>query len=946
MLGKVQKVSLKTFVIIVKGLWPILVLRSRHAYGAPALIFLLLFTTTGCQRPAVDDAAATNSKSQTPIAAFISSRHSDTTDTRNPYRVRARKLAGANVTGGQVEYAVTNQQGAKLAEGRVKLQKAEGEESWIADIPAQPAGSTINYYYLFNTETGETARHPARDSTSYRFRVAALRLVSVNFPQDIKSQGRHTITLNVESASTPSGEMVIRLFPSGDNQGERRVALSTEEQPGAEGQPVTYLMKVDLPDLQAGQIADLYFQLHGAQGAELKSPADAPARTYSIKNSAQRIQSLTGDGAFVLDTGLFQRQRYFGLKGGGVWLEESEESAAHWGIGQGIFSGIARFVLADNVSGHLYVGTDDGVTAIEPGGNSWAAVTPVRTTSGANEFPFLKRLGGERRAGPGAISTLDGTVLFQLQAGGVTEANYPTAVFLQLRDDRLSEWVAPNVSTSLAGLSSMTFDAVEGCWLVGGLNFDSNGRMRSSVIRRCGDSVERIPLQDITSNQLRAAPARIIALTREPSSGGLVAALEFATVNRGEQQTNYGLYKVEEPSGNLSPLTTDAANMGVEITSLATDYRRGRILIGTFGRGLYQFQNGSIQNLAYANALPSNITTIRIDMETGAILVGTSKGAFELSGDAYGKLPFGPKGEGTVLDDALPMDQSTRRVLLSSYSSGLIQLEPDGGGRWRVVDSLKPGAELPAGNLGEARYNTRGGICAILHSQGLLLVNNRQATILGRAEGLNDLNLLQILVRRSGQIWVAHMPLPFGASANSVLQIVEGNRAVRTFEISNRELATIGRWIEVPERDSIFAATRAGVLEIGRDGSLKLLSTDAVSSISRDPRTGNVAVVGTVVQRWDGKRFVPILFRVDHPRLSRGEFQPGAPIDVAIGKNGIWYLLYKGGVIALLDSAGNFLRLLDVEDGIQPTASRLLLDSETGHLFVGSRSEGLVVIFW
>ncbi|MDQ6653869.1 MAG: hypothetical protein M3Y84_14145, partial [Acidobacteriota bacterium] len=284
-------------------------------------------------------------------------------------------------------------------------------------------------------------------------------------------------------------------------------------------------------------------------------------------------------------------------------------------------------------------------------------------------------------------------------------------------------------------------------------------------------------------------------------------------------------------------------------------------------------------------------------------------------------------------------------VLLSSYSSGLFQLGREKQGDWRVVESWKAGSELPAGLFGDAQYTSSRSMVVVQYSRGILRVEDKQAKLLPIFEGSQDgSNLLRLLVRRSGDIWIAHTPSPFGQTVDTTLTIIRNDRLARTIKIASRELATIGRWVEVPERNSVFAATRAGVVEVNNSGAMTLLSTDSVSSITRDPQTGLIGVAGTAVQRWDGKRFVPILYRVDHPRLPKGQFQPGTPIDIAVDKNGHWYLLYNSGVLALLDAAGNFVKLLDPEDGIPPTARRLLVHLETGDLVVGSDNEGLAVI--
>jgi hypothetical protein len=913
--------------------------------GAPYTLslFLVFLLLTSCNKAAPADTAKMNERPGTAMAAFTALRHPDTTETQNPYSVQVRQLAGSKANGGQLVYTVTNEKGAKLVAGQVKLQHQNNDDAWSASIPAQPAGSIINYFYQLSTSDGQSVRHPAREPASYRFRVVSLQILSIEMPRD-NAGGEQVVKLHLRAASKPAGEMILRLLPSSPSgSDERRISLSSPESQGAKAGE--YLMEGKVPDLQPGQIADFYFQLRINEGAEMKVPADAPARIYSIKRAVKDVQSLPGDGAFVLDVGALERQRCIGLKGGGVWIGGTDEQPKHWGVGDGLLSGVARFVAPDSVTGHVYVGTDQGVSSIESDGNSWASVTAPLASAWAAELPSLKKLGAERRAGPGALSTLDGTLLFQVQREMVLESAYPAAAFLQLQDDSLSAWELPS-NNPLVGMSAMTFDSVEGCWLIGGFVPETVEQLRPVVLRRTVDKIEQITLQDFSVRDLKATPTRVIALTSDPSTGELLVALEFAVTNKSGRQTDYGVYRVENTSGKLLPLADELAMFGTEITSLITDWRHSQILVGTFGKGIWQAQSGSSPHQQYAGSLPAQITALKLDVESGAILIGTSRGAFELSADGPTSLQFGPRGEGPLLTDALPMDQNqaTGKVLLASYSSGLFQLEREKAGRWKVAESYRPGAELPAGLFGDAQYAPSGAIIAILYAQGLLRLENNRTTVLGTSDGLRGNNLLRILVRRSGDIWVAHPPMPFGVTSTSAVQVIQSNRVAHTFDVANRDLATIGRWIEMPERNSIFAATRAGVAEINKEGKVTLLSTDSASSISRDPRTGSIGVVGAAIQRWDGKRFAPVLFRVNHPRLPGEQFQHGSPIDIAIDKNGAWYLLYNGGIVVMLDAKGGFLNLLDAEDGIPPTAQKLLAAPETGDVFVGSSTEGLAVI--
>ena len=917
--------------------------RSIRYARAFLLFCLLLFAATSIYSTQLMARAQTVDLEQ--LAAFSSLRHADTIDTRESYGVSVRQLAGPEVRGGQAAYSVWNIKGKKIAEGQAEMRPERNSDGWIAEIPGQPIGSTIGYHFYLTTLSGERLRHPARPQTYYRFRVVAVKIRSVTLPKPGAYTGEdQQAVLRIQANSRPAGELVLRLLPASPEAArEQRITLTVKPEKSYRVDR-SYVMKATLPDLRPGELIDFYFQIRTSQG-KVKHPANAPAHTYTLKRSFKNIQSLNDDSAFVLDVSAVGQQRWVGLKGGGVWTRSAKGQERHWGLSDGMPSGVARFVLTDPVSRYLYVGTDRGLTEIETGkGSTMSIVSPYPSAWNAG-LDALNRFGRSGRVGPGALSTLDGTLLFQIQKEQLIEEAYPATLFLQFQDARLSKW-NPSVDFPLLGMSSANFDSVDGCWLLGGYIPRGKQNVQPVVLRHCGVQVNQILLQDFTLGSLRAIPERVFALVRDPSTGSLVVGLEYSLTNGAQRQKYFGVYRVDDTSGQLSPLAPEIAAIGDELTSLATDWVGGRILVGKFGRpGLLQIRKGTVQPVNSAQNVPSEVTSIEITT-SGSILIGTSRGAFELSSDGTTVLPFGPRGKGFILTNALPMDEDpiTGRILLSSYSNGLALLERGKDGRWRAVENLRPEHELPSGLFGDAQFISTGGVSVIMHSQGLLQVKNNQVILIGPADGLYSRHLLRLLSYRLGETWLSYTPMPFGSNAGAALQVLQGDKVVRTIKIGDRNLATIGRWIGVQERKSIFAATRAGVVEIDEDGTITRLSKNSASSIARDSNSGVIGAVGTAIERWDGKRFSPVLFRVDHPRWQKGEFYTGAPIDLAIDKTGTWYVLFRDGILALLDSEGHFLNLLDPEDGIPPTAQRLLAHSVTGDIFVGSSSESLFVI--
>jgi hypothetical protein len=495
----------------------------------------------------------------------------------------------------------------------------------------------------------------------------------------------------------------------------------------------------------------------------------------------------------------------------------------------------------------------------------------------------------------------------------------------------------------IVSISSVEFDSVHGCWLIGALITNAEGRLVPVVVRSCGDESTAIEPRIFDIGGFPAFPERIRALARHPKTLELVIALEFQ-IQDPMPRKDYGVFRIDTTSGELAPLAPEVEAMGAEITTLAIDWDLRRVLVGTLGRGIIRIDAKSVRPLPVAGELPSDITVIDVDDNTGSLAFGTPRGAYELIDNEPKLLTFCPTGIGPIVTDALPMavQNDTGRVLLSSYSYGLLELVRDKQGDWQVGRTYRPGDRLPVGNYGEAGYTATREIAAIAHSQGVVHVGDRPAVFVAADELLSQY-AMRLLVRREGDIWLAYTPMPFNASPGGIQLLREG-RVVRTVAIPNKSLSTIGRWVEVSKRNSVFAATRAGVLEILEDGSIHRRSRYSTTSIAYDEWTGTIGAVGSAIERWNGQQFEPVWFRIDHPRWPSGKFIPGTPIDLAIDRTGIWYLLYNNGLVIVLDLKTDSAVLLDAEDGIPFTARRLLAHPATGEIFVGSASEGIVVI--
>jgi hypothetical protein len=134
------------------------------------------------------------------------------------------------------------------------------------------------------------------------------------------------------------------------------------------------------------------------------------------------------------------------------------------------------------------------------------------------------------------------------------------------------------------------------------------------------------------------------------------------------------------------------------------------------------------------------------------------------------------------------------------------------------------------------------------------------------------------------------------------------------------------------------------VLELDASGGFTRRSHNRATALARDPVSGTVFAVGATVERWNGSRFEPVWFRLQHPRRPAGSFALPPALDAAADARGRLHVLYPEGHLATLTGDGELLRLLDFEDGVPRTAQRLLYLRAADRLAVGSLREGLVLL--
>ena len=849
-------------------------------------------------------------------AAFSGWRHADTSDTDGPYTVSVRQVAGARVERGVLHWVAERNGRSDSGESPTEPPSSDGDIA--GRVPSQPAGTTVRYWFTWRVD-GDIVRHPARSPGAYVFRIVPFEVLEVHAPDVAAVRPRARVV--VRGAARPEGEFHANVLPPGSAAQATTRALS----PCEETRPRTHCLEAELPDVPRGALVDWSFRLRTGDGAALTVP-DGGA--FVATATAADVLPVVGGAQVVLALASRGPLAWIGWLGAGVWEAQQGEIGHFRSVADGLPSGVVRFLADDPASRVLYVGTDAGVVALGDGRPAVRVDVPddPLAKSPCASYPC--------RGGPGVVSPLDGTLLVQLEPAPEAANVGATPVFLEGREGRFRRWQPKPVGGRIAGLFSASFDPVDGCFLLGAAREEADGGVRPVVLRRCSDEPEAT-IVHVVAGSGEGRPQRIAGVERDPA-GGLVAAVEWKSARGGASR--YGLVHIGEGEPR-------AVTVGAEVTALRADWARRRVLVGTYGGGVLEYRDGRVTPLDIPG-LPREVTALQVTPDD-RLRVGTAHGAFDATLIEPRAARVGPAPEETLPGDALPMDVHPRsgRVLLSSASLGLLELER-GGGAWRQAVRWCAGTELPPGVYGDAQYgrgDDSGAIAALNGRDAIAVRGSRAAPLLAdQPQRLSDRLPLRLLARSAGGFGIAFTPLPLGEDSGGGVVLVRKGRVTRTVPIRDRALATIGRWVEVPERRSIFAATPAGVLEIDETGALRLRSNRPASSIARDPRRGTIAASGSAIERWDGERFLPVLFRLGLPGRAEAPGLTGDPIDVAIDPSGCWYLLYARGLLAVLDAAGNARGTLGTGDGIPPTARRLLAAGDD--ILVGSTREGLAVV--
>lgn len=297
--------------------------------------------------------------------------------------------------------------------------------------------------------------------------------------------------------------------------------------------------------------------------------------------------------------------------------------------------------------------------------------------------------------------------------------------------------------------------------------------------------------------------------------------------------------------------------------------------------------------------------------------------------------------------DLLPYDENAAGDLLAGSSrQGYIVFRRGADGRFEPHHSFRTGNELPTGLLyGEAVFAVDGAsIFAAGLGRGLVHLTADGVHLLTMEEGLRGRDIWHVWRHpASGQLWLVYRPLPL-PNARGGIHRFDGLREVSFTALGEGAYATINDLLHHPQRGTVFTAGVAGVLEFDAEGRFERRSTQPAAALAMDPASGSMVAVGGAVERWDGERFQPVFFQIVDPRHPPGTFALASALDIAIDRRGEWFILYPEGHLLQLSPAGMFRRLFQPEEGIPPSAQRLLYLRVSDQLAIGSTHHGMVLM--
>jgi len=452
----------------------------------------------------------------------------------------------------------------------------------------------------------------------------------------------------------------------------------------------------------------------------------------------------------------------------------------------------------------------------------------------------------------------------------------------------------------------------------------------------------------------------IAAVARDPV--GLAPVLAVVTQDGNQRSSRrYALMTVTAQKRLVPYCRGAVAPFREELTAMATDHDRKRLVIALRGRGLQSVRCPARQGNDFAD-LPALRDATALVIDAGRVIVGTERGAFMLE-DSVRLTPLLQTPEGDIPLDAMVADaktdpvSATDTVLLTSPNRGIAELTRTGS-TWSTSRPWWRPEGLGAGVAGAAVYGGPGAIYLVVHPQGLLRAQGSTVSWLalppaaaGSAPAPQWLNnpessprplFVQLAPDGAGGAWLGMDAMPIGGKGRLWHLKADGSSSLLT--VGDARAQPLGRVLPMPD-GTIRAATALGVMAVNEATGMHLVSSNGVQALFRSPGGPGFAAVGETVEWSADDGFEPVLFGM--PADTGAQPAPIAhPVDVVIDKLGRWIILLSNGKLVLLDDSRHLVASLGVGNGVPGSARRLLLLPSTNEVLIGTRDEGVFVLKW
>lgn len=394
------------------------------------------------------------------------------------------------------------------------------------------------------------------------------------------------------------------------------------------------------------------------------------------------------------------------------------------------------YVLLVDSRGALWVGTDGGLSRLDPGSREFTNFAP------SADPRSLSDVGVRALAEDGSGALWVGT-----SKGGLNRLDPAGETFERFRHD-------PEVGTSLAHdeVRAILLDTDRRLWIGTRQGLDLLDSDRRSFLHYRHDA----------RNPTSLADDYIMALAQD--RGGVM----WIGTRLG------GVHKWKPSSwqfGHVAPDPENPAGLGSgHVTSFSED-RAGRLWVGTFDAGLYVMERTSGRMTAYRHD-PKNPRSLGSDQvmalhhdHRGDLWIGTRDAGLDRFNAASGVFQHyrnDPKRPESLSANGVTaiLEDSEGRLWLATFGGGLERLDPDTGRLTHFRNDPKNPASLSGDRVYSLAEAASGGLWVGTMEKGLNLLDpgsgrfRRFEHRVGEPTSLPSDSILSLLVDASGGLWV------------------------------------------------------------------------------------------------------------------------------------------------------------------------------------------------